>query len=251
MIDICICFDNNYYDMGINLINSIINTTNSKNELKFNILVGKDEINKLENEFKINFKNIKYNIKEFIPSDKLIKLLDKQKERYEIKNNKVKKPHPFYNYLNYARFYLNDYFPELDKIIFLDADIIFHKPIEYIFNNTKLDIYYFGAINTKAIFNKWPGNLNYPGFPQFNLQDKQFNAGLYITKLSKWKENKITEKLEELINKNNNWIDDNGKILFIYRTGTQPPLNILFYKQREFIRNDKLFTHYKGHKYKR
>ena len=251
MIDICICFDNNYYDMGINLIKSILNTTNSKNELKFNMLVGKNEFEKLDEEFKINFKNIKYEIKEFIPSNKLIQLIEKQKERYELKNNKVKNPHPYYNYLNYARFYLNEYFPNLDKIIFLDADIIFHKPIENIFNNTKLDNNYFGAVSTKAIFNKWAGNLNYPGLPNFNLQDNQFNAGLYITKLSKWKENKIIEKLEDLIHKNNTWIDENGKIKFIFRTGTQPPLNIIFYNKREFIRNDKIFTHYKGHKNKR
>ena len=249
MINICICFDNNYFNLGIKLIKSILNTTNNKNQLKFNILVDKNEFEKLDEEFKINFKNIKYEIKEFIPSNKLIQLIEKQKERYELKNNKVKNPHPYYNYLNYARFYLNEYFPNLDKIIFLDADIIFHKPIENIFNNTKLDNNYFGAVSTKAIFNKWAGNLNYPGLPNFNLQDNQFNAGLFITLLSKWKENDITAKLENLIEKNNNWYINN-KITFIYKTGTQPPLNLLFYKNIEIINNNDTFKHFKGYKKK-
>jgi len=251
MLEICICFDDYYYKIGINLIKSIISTTKNKDKLKFNILVDKDEFNKLNNEFITNFKDINYQIKEFIPSNKLINLIEKQKERYEAKNNKVKRPHPFYNYLNYARYYILEFFPELDKIIFLDADIIFNKPIEILYNNTKLDKYYFAAISTKAIFNKWNGCLDYPGLPEINLKDKQFNAGVYITLLSKWKENNIINELESLIEKNNNWFSDDNKIKFIFRTGTQPPLNLVFYNKREFIKNDKIFTHYKGYKSKR
>ena len=64
--------------------------------------------------------------------------------------------------------------------------------------------------------------------------------------MSKWKENNIINELESLIEKNNNWFSDDKKIKFIFRTGTQPPLNLVFYNKREFIINDKIFTHYKG-----
>ena len=151
MINICICFDNNYFNLGIKLIKSILNTTNNKNQLKFNILVDKNEINKLKETLILIDSNLNFNIKEFIPSLKLINLINKQKERYEENNNKVKRKHPFYNYLNYARFYIHEYFQDLDKIIFLDADIIFKKPIENIYNSVKFDKFYFAAVNTKKI----------------------------------------------------------------------------------------------------
>lgn len=248
-INVCICFDNNYYNLGINLIRSIINTTKyNLNKLTFYILVDLNESKKLTEELK-NY-NIKFNIKEFKPSLKLKNLIEQQKIRYELKNNKVKNPHPFYNYLNYARFYLLEYFPDLDKVIFLDADIKFNKPIEKLYFSAKLTDYYFAAINTKAKFSKWNGTLDYPGLPDIKKEDNQFNAGVYITLLSKWKENKIIEKLEDLMKKNNELVVD-GKIKFIYRTGTQPPLNLVFYNQREKIRNGNIYTHYKGYKSKR
>ena len=99
-------------------------------------------------------------------------------------------------------------------------------------------------------FRKWSGNLNYPNLPKFNLEDHEFNAGLFITLLSKWKENDITAKLENLIEKNNNWYINN-KITFIYKTGTQPPLNLLFYKNIEIINNNDTFKHFKGYKKKK
>ena len=64
MINICICFDNNYFNLGIKLIKSILNTTNNKNQLKFNILVDKNEINKLKETLILIDSNLNFNIKE-------------------------------------------------------------------------------------------------------------------------------------------------------------------------------------------
>jgi len=71
-----------------------------------------------------------------------------------------------------------------------------------------------------------------------------FNAGVYITLLSKWKENNIINKLEEWIEYNNCWEH------FIFSGGTQAPLNLVFCDNYEKL-NNKILIHYKGYKSKR
>ena len=246
-INICICFDNNYFNLALNLIKSILDTTKyNKNLLYFYILVDNGESRKIINE--LNKMNINYKVKEFNPSEKLMSLIHTQKKKYEVYHKKLISK-IYYNYLNYARYYLSDYFPELDKIIFLDADIEFKDGIEKLYFEPFLNKYYFAAIKNGVNFKKkYANKYQHPHLPKFKYYSKRnkyntmtFNAGVYITLLSKWKENNIINKLEEWIEHNNYWEH------FIFSGGTQAPLNLVYCDNFEELKN-KIFVHYKGKK---
>ena len=250
-INICICFDNNYFTYGINLIKSILDTTRyNKSLLYFYILVDNGESNKIINELNnmdINFKEkLNFKVKEFNPSEKLMSLIYYQKKKYEVYHKKLINK-IYYNYLNYARYYISDYFPELDRVIFIDADIEFKSGIENIYFEPFLDKYYFAAIENGINFKKKYANKNsHPNLPKFKYYSKRniintmtFNAGIYITLLSKWKEYNIIRELEDWIEINNYWDK------YIFSGGTQAPLNIVFCDNYERLTN-KIFVHYKG-----
>ena len=245
-INICICFDENYFKFGIKLIKSILNTTKyNKNLIYFYILVDNGEKNKLFNELiKLN---INFYIKEFNPDKELLELIFTQKN-YEINNKKLIN-NIYYNFLNYARFYFKDYFPELNKIIFLDADIELLEGIENLYFEPFLQNYYIAAFTNGINFKKKYNNKNrhniLPEFKYYSKRNKNntmtFNAGVFITLLDQWKENNIKNKLI-------NWIKINNNLEYpIFIGGTQAPLNMVFCDNYEKL-NNKIFYHYKGKK---
>ena len=237
-INICLCFDNNYLEKAINLIKSILlNTKYDKKFIKFYILVSKNESILIKNKLTSIFTNIYFNIKEFIPSNRLVSLINKMDKISKVRYaHKKYKGHPYCNYLNYARYYLPEYFPKLDKIIYLDTDMLCLNRIEDLYLNIKFNqvpiettspkYKYFAAVPYTTWGNRYGDLRNvYPKLDK-NIQEEDiiFNAGLYITLLNKWQENNITFELEKNFEENLNF----KKTLL---GGSQPPINMVFHNK--------------------
>lgn len=100
------------------------------------------------------------------------------------------------------KFYLPELFPNLDKILYLDSDIIVEKDLSELFNTDIKDFYVasvvdFGVSNLKLHFKE----LNYK-------YEKYFNSGVMLLNLKKMRENNITEKLIDYKQKQINFYMD-------------------------------------------
>ena len=204
MHNILLSLDTSLFKPSLTLINSIIqNNTN----IKFHILIdnNKDEYqNLLEKHFKIDFE-----IKEFNNEEEINFLMENivsfQKNQH------------IFNLMNFARFYLPTYFPEIKNGIYIDIDMIVQQNLDKIleeFNYFDKDF----EILSPMIMDMESIGLNKIGY-----EGKAFNAGFMVWNLEKFrKENKI-EEIEELMIKQ--------KQEKIWKLGTQPILNIIYYQK--------------------
>ncbi len=186
------------------LIKSIQQNTASR--VKYHLLT-----NDIADAYNLDIQEL--DIKEFIVPDFL-----KQNIRVARKNAEYVKR--VKNYMNYARFYFASMFPELDKIIYMDADMICLGDIAELYNTMDWENYYFGACLLDDP--KWagfPANTNL-----VDIREDNFNAGLFITSLNAWRVNAIEAKFQEWMLKHKESEDG----LFTY--GTQPLMNLVFYK---------------------
>ena len=247
LIDICMCCDKNYLIPTEVAIKSLLKNTKYSHLIRLNILCDSDEsMNKLQTKLK-NIKKYKFNlnIKVFIPSQNLINILSKidgycKSNRVSNSDNEKKNKYSknlINNISNYSRFYFKSSFEYLDKIIYLDSDILvlgdiydlyqihFSKKIsEYVKKNKNKP--YFIATPTKNInlnFYNWE-SPNSKKIKKFIKKDNFiFNAGVYITELNKWGDYSVISKIENYLDIN---YSNKDRLFF---SGTQPPLNLVFY----------------------
>ena len=178
-ISIVLSTDNNYAPYAAATIASICD--NTKSFCKIYILDGGiSEVNKNRiSELKTYFDNLSVS---FIIIDT---------ERY-FKNFQVKIKHITIS--TYYRFLIGDLFPDIDKILYLDADIIANKDVKQLYD-IDLQEYIIGAVkdrgNTEYI-NKLKENVN------INYSHNYFNAGVLLIDLKKWREKFVTKKLFEI-----------------------------------------------------
>jgi lipopolysaccharide biosynthesis glycosyltransferase len=125
------------------------------------------------------------------------------------------------NFMNYARFYFATMFPELDKVIYMDTDMICLGDIKELFMMMDWEHYIFGACMLDDP--KWAG------FPMncdlIDHSEDNFNAGLFITSLEAWRREGIEQQFQDWMIKHKESKDG----LFTY--GTQPLMNLVFYKK--------------------
>lgn len=79
---------------------------------------------------------------------------------------------------------------DVDKIIYLDCDIVVRKSIRQLFE-TNIDAYYLGAV-----FHSDDLSINNGAFTRLKIPIEQgyFNAGVLLINLKKWREDNIYEK---------------------------------------------------------
>ena len=178
-IPIILSSDNNYAPFTASTIASICD--NTKSFCEFYILDGGiSEINKNKIlELKTAFKNFSVN---FIN-------IDTEKH---FKNFKVNIKHITIS--TYYRFLIGDLFPNIDKILYLDVDIIANKDIKQLYD-IDLQNYIIGAVKdegNKDFINQIKKNVN------INPSHEYFNAGVLLIDLKKWRENSIKKSLFEI-----------------------------------------------------
>jgi len=239
-------------------IKSIIyHSSTPSNNIRFNLVIPSNTTNIISNMIASILPNFHYRIVEFNPPTSLHQILQKMKCHQIIQ--KLTCYSTATNYLNYSRYYLHHLFPDLNKIIYIDGDVIVQGDISQLYNTyfSAHEQVFFGAVdgyaNPKKYFNynhsiKLPyplesygtymshedlqgapiessGKMTKSHFSNRILKDNSniFNAGIYITLLNQWRTKKIDKVLEEWISKN---VSKPNQLL--YYCGTEPPLNLVF-----------------------
>jgi len=225
LVDILLSSDRNQYVGMFAVINSIAKNTRNVNNIRFHLLIKEGEYKECNNLVKKHFPTYNINIKEF--SSQFLK-----------KNIKVTRHgNPEYvnrvsNLLNFSRFYFGTIYQDLNKVIYLDTDMIVQGDICELYNTAlQDDKYILGAVKVSS-YSKWKGfNTMAKEFKHIDFKKDSFNAGMLVINLNKWREEKIQDKLEHwmLLHKNNVYKEG----LFTY--GTQPLLNLVFYNNFEKI----------------
>ena len=228
-VHICMCSDKNEFVGLLTSMNSMIENSSDKSRLNFHILVGngeKNEFNKLfytiydtETEFKIE-------VQEYKPEKFIV-------DNIHITNDNVKYKQRMSNVMNFSRFYLDVYFPDIGKIIYIDTDTIVQGDINYLYDSVKLDKYMFGACNcnTMARLGFSDNITKEKDFKHIDIKTMTFNAGIYMTDLFRWKSKNIIQKIKDIMTKNKKSKEK------LYRFATQPILNIIFYNEYEVFDN--------------
>lgn len=102
----------------------------------------------------------------------------------------------------YSRYLIAQLKPDIDRIIYLDCDIIVLDDINKLFSEN-IDDFIIGAIQEyrdNNLLNKIKRNLKI----QSNCDFKYFNSGVLLIDIKKWNTNNITETLFNLIKSFNN-----------------------------------------------
>ena len=229
IIDIVLCIDENFLIPGLVTIRSILDNTNSN--IRFNILISEGLSNKLNKSIEKNNFKAKFRIVKFIPSIRLIDILNKYKKSFYCKLLDNHSKITFLNFLNYSRFYVAEYFNDLDIYIYLDIDIVCIDDISKLyklFNKTK---YNFAAVPLLPLRNRIDFNHTFMK-NKSNLKNKYlFNTGVYITKNKFWINKNISNKLENIMLAN---ISEDKEL---YISGTQIPINLIFANEYQYINN--------------
>ena len=102
----------------------------------------------------------------------------------------------------YSRYLIAQLKPDIDRIIYLDCDIIVLDDINKLFSEN-IDDFIIGAVQEyrdNNLLNKIKRNLKI----QSNYDFKYFNSGVLLIDIKKWNKNNITETLFNLIKSFNN-----------------------------------------------
>jgi len=242
-MNIVLCSDNNLIEQTIVLINSIFE--NCLNYHKINIFI----ISEFENIF---VKHLKILLKkqECLENIKIIKPDRNNKLLNEIIDNVVirdwlknieegSKKERLSNIYNWVRFILPELLPNVNKMLYLDIDMIVKDDIEKLWNSLPDDQFFGSCYQKNLLFKVFVFDCE-----SFNINgdDLMFNAGMYITKLDYWRENNLIEKIIKLIKRNRDEA--------IYCGGNQPLFNIIFYNKTFKIDSKWNVTGFGGNKKK-
>ncbi|XP_060621863.2 glycosyltransferase 8 domain-containing protein 1 isoform X1 [Anolis sagrei] len=216
-------------------VNSI--QQNTKSNVTFHIVTLNDTVDHLRSWIsKTSLKNVKYRILNFDPH-----ILDGKVKVDSGMPDSIKP-------LTFARFYLPNWIPNVEKAIYLDDDVIVQDDILELYN-TPLQPGHAAAFSDDcdSTSNKFAvrgaGNqYNYIGFLDYKKETVRklsmkastcsFNPGVFVANLTEWKLQNITKQLEK-------WMVLNV-VEEIYRRTlagsiTTPPLLIVFYKRHSNI----------------
>lgn len=245
------CVDNKNIDKIFVLFYSCYLNCSKKNDLKFFLLIEKEQENikiptPLEN--KISIKSLEsLKLKNWNP------LISEFQKNFYIQGHKCN------NIMNFARFFIFKAFPEIDRVIYLDWDMIVHKDIfllEESYNSknlvasesnniafsticgniANLDRRNFQILNAKKIIDSSVFKTDYDKIKKAiilkynNLiykitniknaaKNKSFNAGFYIVSKETFNEKKLFNLIVKLVE-----IQKEEKV---FRFGTQIIMNLL------------------------
>ena len=112
---------------------------------------------------------------------------------------------------HFLKLFIPEYFPCLDKVIYLDTDTIPIRRLLPLWNTNISDYYAAGTINVVTPIAKY---IKFFDYTFLHPNTKIMNTGVMVLNLQKWRADNITEKLVrythdsiKLISKNNNSLD--------------------------------------------
>ncbi len=183
MINIVFCLDKKILDSLKAIITSILHHT--KRNIHFYVICPNEDNNVFKDYIKKkNINNIK--LGNYKPSDKIIKILEKCKFKKSSK------------FSNYSRFFIKDVFPNIDKVIYLDTDMLVLDDIGKLWDSVEFNSKNYIAA-PKYI---WSHKLLYlkkisDYLSYLNENKSFFNGGVFMTDLKYW-DSKLYGKLYEI-----------------------------------------------------
>lgn len=182
--NICFNADNNYTEQLGVAITSILKNSDKEDRFNFYVLDGgftkesKNQIQELSQikDFKISY--IKMNLDDF-KNCPLLKDYNKDFKHFHVPMSA------------YFRFKMASVFPKLDKILYLDCDLIVASRLKELYESDLTDKY--AAMVLDVENENEAERLNIPVY---------CNAGVMLINLAKWREDSIEEKLFEYAEKN-------------------------------------------------
>jgi len=204
-IPVIFAIDNDYVKPLSAVIISILKNSSKNTQFEFNVLsscLSEDNKNILSSLKKFN-KNISFNfinMREYTENLKLEKYMSRRKD---------------YTYISvetYYRFYISELFPQHDKVLYLDADILVLEDIKELYDED-ISEYYAGVVQDTVleIYIEKPDEKtctepkrDFPTYFREKLKKKNlkyFNAGVLLFNLKKMREDNVAQKLWEFAEK--------------------------------------------------
>lgn len=181
-IELVFCLNKIICEPLLVTINSILTNSSNSELIRFNIAIPQGEKEFFSSKIKQAFShtNSIFRLREYSPSNDLKEYLDSK--------FKEKKPdRKTSRYMQYARLFLKDIFPDLGKVIYLDVDLIVLGDVGELFNKVKNfnQKYYLAAVPQSF------SCLLYFSNPFLILDEicqfkQTFNSGVLLTDLSYW-----------------------------------------------------------------
>jgi alpha-1,4-galacturonosyltransferase len=218
IIDIAMCMNRVQFIGALAAINSIVRNTEHPQDIFFHFVVGVAESPEFRESIRESFPDpgFRYEIKEFGPNPLL--------EDYIHAGQGFTYATPESQVMNFSRFYLPQIYPSLSKVIYLDADLIVRADIADLFHLGNLGGHVLAAV-PDGTFDSWEEYTKKDSRHLRHIEYDQptFNAGVFVTDLSKWQEQEVLEKLEA-------WIKIHRLALADFYFGTQSIMNLAFYR---------------------
>ena len=128
----------------------------------------------------------------------------------------------------YARYFLPSYFPQLERLLYLDDDVLVLGDIAPLWETDMHGRPIAAARLTRvgAEFSQ-QFSLRDPALRDFSPEESSFNTGVLLYNLSAWRQADYTAQLL-------NWTELN-KERPLYQLGSQPPFNLVFYNNFELL----------------
>lgn len=217
-----------YADVALyTTINSIIINCSDISKIKFYLLVNENK-EKYIKYIKLNF-NINFEILEFnrLTFPKKYNFLEKYLKTIDSKYNYGFQIHR--NIMNYARIFLIDLFDIKGICLYLDTDIIVQKDV------LKLSDSLTAEYPCAAVLNRTNEHFKFlKSIPEINFTLDEnyigFNTGVYVFDATYWKKNNLTLLCITILN-----INLKKQIM---QVGTQPLINLIFYKKVKKINSN-------------
>src|SRR5262245_26230911 len=187
-MDIVFVMDRNQLVGMLAAMNSVINNCCRKRDLRFSIVSDVDShpdivrhINQLFGQA-----NVEMRVIAFQPPASLQE------------NIRVNRRGRLNNLMNYTRFYLHRALLDVDKVIYLDADVIVQGNIAELWSIAKLDQKIIACVPSGVGSYDYIGSFyrNAPPIAHVDEGERFFNAGVYVTRLRAWEERGILPQLE-------------------------------------------------------
>lgn len=198
-INVCLACDNNYATLAGVSISSILKNSNFDDNLHFYIL---------EN-------NVASSNKQKIEALKKIKeceivFVDVQnKERFE--NLYLPEKKGYLSISAYYRFLMSSLFPDLEKILYIDCDVIATTSLRELFD-TNLTEFYAGMIKDTSC----EANQKRLGL---KTDEIYYNSGVLLANLKKWREDGIEKRLFDSLDEG---LDDQDLLNIILKEKIKP-----------------------------
>ena len=215
-INVAFAIDNNYWLYTLLTINSILKNNTSNSDYYFYViesdLSNKNRI-KMEKYVKKHHQNIK-----FIDID--LSVIDSGHDYYKDSSNLK-----HISRISMARIFLPDLLPDLNKVLYLDSDILVTADLSELYN---MNVKNYAALMTK------------------NIDIPCYNAGVMLVNLDYWRKNNITQKMVNYIKKKKSLQYMDQDLINIILMKKIKTINPRWNNQYGYMSNHNNIVHYIG-----